>query len=134
MDVQINYKNGVQFSAICRGHEILGDQPLDNGGQDGGMTPPEWFLAALGSCVGFYALKYLEARKFDPSQLSIRVTADKVTEPARLDHILIQINPGLELEARHLQGLVKAADACILHNTLTNPPIMTTEIINLSPT
>lgn len=134
MDVQINYKYGVQFSASARGHEILGDQPVDNEGQDTGMTPPEWFLAALGSCVGFYALKYLEVRKFDPSHLSIRVTANKVSDPVRLDHILIQINPGLELEARHLQGLVKAADACILHNTLTNPPTMTTEIINLAPT
>ncbi len=66
--------------------------------------------------------------------MDVQINYKKFTDLVCLEQILIQINPGLELEARHLEGLVKAADACILHNTLTNPPIMTTEIINLAPT
>lgn len=66
--------------------------------------------------------------------MDVQINYKKVTDLVCLEQVLMQINPGLELEARHLQGLVKAADACILHNTLTNPPTMTTEIINFSPT
>jgi hypothetical protein len=29
------------------------DQPVENGGDDSAMTPPELFLASLGSCAAF---------------------------------------------------------------------------------
>jgi uncharacterized OsmC-like protein len=129
MDVQVTYQDGVQFHARCRGHEILSDQPLDNHGQDEGMTPPEWFLSSLGACVGFYAVKYLETRQLDTQGLAISVTADKTENPVRIDNILIQITTPTALDARHQKGLERAVDACIIHNTLTHPPTMTTEIL-----
>jgi putative redox protein len=91
MEVCVTYRDGVQFQAESRGHRILSDQPLDNHGRDQGMTPPEWFLASLGACVGFYAVKYLEARQLDPSGLEVVVTAEKVEHPARLDNIHIRV-------------------------------------------
>ncbi|MFQ4136098.1 OsmC family protein [Nodosilinea sp. PGN35] len=129
MDVQITYQNGVKFQASCRGHTIVSDQPLDSFGQDKGMTPPEWFLASLGACVGFYAVKYLEARHLNTSGLNISVTADKVTDPLRIDQIQIQVKTSAPIDPRHQKGLERAVDACIIHNTLTHPPTMTTEIV-----
>ncbi|MGQ9837544.1 MAG: OsmC family protein [Cyanobacteriota bacterium] len=128
MDVHITYQGGVKFQAESRGHRILSDQPLDDQGQDSGMTPPEWFLASLGACVGFYALKYLEARQLDPSRLEVVVTAEKVLHPTRLDNIRIQVKPGIPLDERQQKGLEKAVDTCIIHNTLTHSPTMITEI------
>lgn len=130
MDVNITYQDGAKFKATSRGHTLLSDQPLDNQGQDQGMTPPEWFLASLGACVGFYAVKYLETRQLDATGLEVAVTADKVTDPARLDHIRLQVKTGIPLEARHQKGLERAVDACIIHNTLTHSPTMTTEILS----
>ncbi len=130
MDVHVTYQDGVKFQASCRGHKILSDQPLDNDGQDEGMTPPEWFLASLGACVGFYAVKYLEARHLDATGLDISVTADKVTDPLRIDHIHIQVKTSVPIEPRHQKGLERAVDACIIHNTLTHSPTMTTEILS----
>ncbi len=130
MDVHVVYQDGVKFQASCRGHKILSDQPLDNAGQDVGMTPPEWFLASLGACVGFYAVKYLEVRHLNTSGLDIAVTADKVSDPLRIDHIHIQIKTLVPIEPRHQKGLERAVDACIIHNTLTHPPTMTTEILS----
>ncbi|MEN9206110.1 MAG: OsmC family protein [Thermostichales cyanobacterium BF4_bins_65] len=129
MDVRITYQRGVKFQAESRGHSILSDQPLDNQGQDEGMTPPEWFLASLGACVGFYAVKYLETRHLDPQGLEILVTADKATHPTRLDNIVIRVKPGIPLDEQQQKGLEKAVDACIIHNTLTHPPRLTTEIL-----
>ncbi|PSN12063.1 osmotically inducible protein OsmC [filamentous cyanobacterium CCT1] len=130
MDVLVTYQDGVKFQASCRGHNILSDQPLDSFGQNEGMTPPEWFLASLGACVGFYAVKYLEARHLNTSGLGVSVTADKVTDPLRIDHIHIQVKTLVPLELRHQKGLERAVDACIIHNTLTHPPTMTTEILS----
>jgi organic hydroperoxide reductase OsmC/OhrA len=32
--------------------QFSSDQPVENGGHDEGMTPPELLLASLGSCAG----------------------------------------------------------------------------------
>lgn len=130
MHVDVTYQGQVKFEATSRGHRILTDQPLENGGQDEGMTPPEWFLASLGSCVGFYAVKYLEARHLETTGLSISVTAQKTSgTPIYLDPIDIQIHVPIPLEQRHQQGLIKAADACLIHNTLTQHPTVVTHLM-----
>jgi hypothetical protein len=44
MEVKVTYRSGVQFEAEARGHRIICDQPADAGGEDAGMTPPEFLL------------------------------------------------------------------------------------------
>lgn len=129
MQVNVSHQEGLQFIASARSHQIVSDQPFSNGGCDRGMTPPEWMLAALGSCAGFYAVKYLEARHLDADHLTISVSAEKVDKPARLDSISIRITLPYELEPRHEKGLHKAVEACIIHNTLLNSPSISTEIL-----
>src|SRR5450759_4436989 len=78
MELTVNYLGDVQFEAETRGHKIVCDQPLDNGGADEGMTPPEFLLASLATCAGFYAVQYLNARKLPSEGLKVKVTAEKV--------------------------------------------------------
>lgn len=134
MQVTVNYTRNLQFEATSRGHVVVSDQPHDNGGDDAGMTPLELFLASLGSCVGFYAMKYCEARKLSHEGLMVEVSAQKTKDsPIRLDDIDIHLTLPQELEARHLKGLERAADSCIIHNTLLQPPKMTTRVSTVSP-
>ena len=46
MEVYVEYLRGVQFEIKARQHSLLSDQPVENGGQGGGVTPPELLLAA----------------------------------------------------------------------------------------
>ena len=114
--------DGVRFEAESRGHKAMCDQPAENGGEDAGMTPPEFLLAALGTCAGYYALQYLKARKLATAGLAIKVEAGKATQPARMDHfrILIEV-PGLGDE-RHREGVIRAAKNCLIHNTMLHAP------------
>jgi uncharacterized OsmC-like protein len=41
------------------GEVVLTDQPTTAGGEDAAMTPVELLVASLGSCVAFYAGRYL---------------------------------------------------------------------------
>lgn len=122
MQVKVQHKEHLRFEAMARGHRILSDQPLENKGEDLGMTPPEWFLASIGGCVGFYAIQYCQSRGLDATGLSVDVSAQKTTDlPFRLDDIQIQVNVPIALDAHHYQGLERAVDACLIHKTLTNP-------------
>jgi DNA-binding FrmR family transcriptional regulator len=53
--LNVTHQTGDQFQLQVRGHRLLCDQPLADGGTDQGPTPTELFVASLAACVGFYA-------------------------------------------------------------------------------
>ena len=120
MEVTVRHLFGTQFEASARGHRLLSDQPPGNSGTDLGMTPPELLLSALGTCAGYYAVEYLKARNLECQALSVRVTAEKLTQPARLGSLRMEVTtPGLD-PARQA-GVLRAVNACLIHNTLSHP-------------
>lgn len=122
METTITYRGGVQFEVDARGHKVICDQPLDNGGQNAGMSPPEFLLASLGTCAAFYAAQYLRTRSLPAEGLEVRVNATKAMGPARLGSFRIEIRvPGLEDE-KHKAGILRAAKSCLIHNTLLQAP------------
>lgn len=123
METTIEYLGGVKFEASARGHKLICDQPLDNGGADEGMTPPEFLLASLGTCAGFYAAQYLRTRSLPTDGLRVRVVAEKATGPARLGAFRIEVDaPGAAVEERHREGVLRAVKSCLVHNTLVHAP------------
>ena len=127
MEVNIQHLEGVKFEAEARGHKVLCDQPFENGGSDKGMTPPEFLLASLGTCAGFYAAQYLKVRSIPFESLNVRVNAEKTAGPARLAKFKIAVEvPGLE--PQHEPGILRAVKACLIHNTLQHPPTIETHV------
>lgn len=122
MEATVRYLDGVKFEVAVRGHRVLCDQPVENKGGDAGMSPPEFLLASLGTCAGYYALEYLRTRSLSVEGLSVNVKAEKALGPARLASFRIEIHvPGLTDE-RHRAGVLRAAKTCLIHNTLMAPP------------
>jgi uncharacterized OsmC-like protein len=125
MEIRIQHLEGVKFAAIARGHRILCDQPPANGGADSGMTPPEFLLASLGTCAGFYAAQYLKNHGLSQDGLEVAVHADKAPAPARLGSFRVEVySPGLGPE--HEAGILRAVNACLIKNTLAHPPAIET--------
>ncbi len=122
MEVLIEHLGSVQFRIQARQHEINSDQPPENGGFDEGMTPPELFLASLGACAGFYAAQYLKKRKMAIEGTCIRVSAEKLLNPARLDNFRIEVEVPLEIDGANRKGVEDAVHHCLIHNTLLSPP------------
>ena len=122
MEVTVEHLGAVQFEIKARQHTISCDQPAENGGYDEGMTPPELLLASLGSCAGFYAAQYLRKHKLAEEGTRVRVTADQVKDPARVDNFRIEIETPIELTEQHRAGVERAVHHCLIHNTLLQPP------------
>jgi len=121
MEVTAEFAGGLKFEVLTRGHRVLCDQPRDNGGEDAGLTPPEFLLASLATCAGYYAAQYLKTRQLPADGLKVRVTAEKAKQPARLSAFRIEVTaPGLN--ERHQEGVLRAAKACLIHNTLLAQP------------
>ena len=128
MEVLVEHLGAVQFEIKARQHKIVCDQPSENGGFDEGMTPPELLLASLGSCAGFYAALYLKKHKLTMEGTKIRVTADKLKEPARMDDFRIEVEVPSHLSEQHRKGVEEAIGHCLVHNTLVHPPQITLQV------
>jgi putative redox protein len=128
MEVTVDHLGAVQFEIHARQHTISCDQPLESGGYDEGMTPPELLLASLGSCAGFYAAQYLRKYNLATEGTRVRVTAEKVKDPARVENFRIEVETPVELSEQHRAGVERAVHHCLIHNTLMHPPHMTIEI------
>jgi uncharacterized OsmC-like protein len=127
-EVLVDHLGEVQFEAKARNHTILCDQPLENGGFDEGMTPPEFLLASLGTCAGYYAVQYMKARHLPMEGLRIRTTAGKAKAPARLTDFRVEVECPHGLDERHREGILRAVHACLIHNTLLHPPRIDVEV------
>ncbi|HUK46174.1 MAG TPA: OsmC family protein [Terriglobales bacterium] len=121
MEVTVEHLGAVQFEIKARQHSIACDQPTENGGYDEGMTPPELMLASLASCAAFYAAQYLRKHKLATEGTSVRVTAAKLKDPARLGDFHIQVESPVELDEKHRYGIEEAVHHCLIHNTLLHP-------------
>jgi uncharacterized OsmC-like protein len=132
MDITVEHDTGLHFVASTRGHRVESDQPQAMGGSDRGMTPPELLLASLGTCAGYYAAEYLRVRKLSLDGLSVRVTAEKASQPARLSAFCIEVDAPGARDERQKEGLVSTVKKCLIHNTLLNPPEITVGLSTLS--
>jgi uncharacterized OsmC-like protein len=118
----------LQFEIKARQHTIVSDQPLESGGFDEGMTPPELLLASLGSCAAFYAAQYLRKHQLATEGTIVRVTAEKAKYPARLDNFRIALDIPCELRPSDLEGIEQSVQHCLIHNTLLHTPTISIEI------
>jgi putative redox protein len=110
-------------------HVLLGDEPLEAGGQDGGPNPYEFLLAALGCCKAITLRMYAERKGWALQKVHVSLSHAKVPaedavngagEPRLIDRIEIEIGLSGELAEDQRQTLLAMAEKCPVHRTLTS--------------
>jgi uncharacterized OsmC-like protein len=116
--ITTHYKGDMLFGTKLGNHEILSDVPGDWGGKNRGPTPPEFFVASLGSCVAALVANYCEQSGLDTTDLSVDVSFDKVDDPTRLVNLQVQVNlPHADVKGRE-KALLRVAEHCPVHETI----------------
>ena len=136
MEVKVQHIGAVQFEITSRNHTIISDQPVDAGGFDEGMTPPEFLLASLGSCAAYYAVDYLKRSNLLVEGTKVVVKAEKIKgvtprvpyRGARMDNFTIEVEVPRELTEQQRKGVEDAVHRCLVHNTLITPPKVELEV------
>jgi putative redox protein len=128
MEVTVEHLGAVQFEIRAREHVVVCDQARENGGFDEGMTPPELLLASLGSCAAYYAAEYLRKKQLASEGTRVRISAEKVKNPARMENFQIVIDAPVALTDRQRAEMEEAVHRCLIHNTLLHPPRIAIEI------
>jgi len=121
--MQVRYERGDRLSIAIRGHEVVVDQPLDDGGADTGPTPTELWVAGLASCVLFYAERFFRRHDVAPDDLGVIVRWAMAEErPARVATIDVRVELPVGFPEELRPRLQAVIERCTVHNSMTRPP------------
>lgn len=116
--ISTHHRGDMLFSTQLGKHNVLIDVPPSMGGSDRGPTPPEFFVASLGSCVAALVANYCNNAGIDTEGLSVDVTFDKVEDPARLTNVEVLIHlPNGDVNGRE-RAVLRVAERCPVHETI----------------
>ena len=104
-----------------RGHTLIADQPIEDGGGDTAPTPTEIFIASLAGCVAFYAERYLRRHGLSTEGLRVACAYEWAEGPHRVGAIDVSVEAP-SLTADKLEAFERVIDHCTVHNTLRMPP------------
>jgi putative redox protein len=104
-----------------RNHVLFTDQPLEDGGEDTGPTPTELFIAGLGSCVAFYAERFMVRHGLTTDGLRVSCRYRWAESPHRVGEIDLEVEAPSVGEDRRA-AFARVVDHCTIHTTLVRPP------------
>ncbi len=124
------YRGDMNFETVLGTHRLLVDVPASMGGHDRAPTPPELFVASLGSCVAAFVASYCERTGLDDSDLSVDASYEKVENPTRLVNLKVTIKlPNAECGDR-VAAIQRVAEHCPVHETVASFSGVTFEILD----
>ncbi|MBI3811455.1 MAG: OsmC family protein [Nitrospirae bacterium] len=120
--MEITWIKGVQLDVKVRGHRILTDQPLEEGGTDEGMTPVEMLVASLGSCIGYFAVRFYQRHEFKTAGLRVAMEWGYAEQPHRIGSLTAHVHLPVKLDSTMRDRLQKVLDGCTIHNSIRIAP------------
>jgi ribosomal protein S12 methylthiotransferase accessory factor len=120
--MEITFPGGARVEAVHGGFRIATDQPVSHGGGGTAPSPFDLFLASIGTCAGFYALRFCQQRGLDTLGLSLRVTPREDPKVKRVVRIEIDIALPIRFPEKYREAIVRAVEQCTVKRHLLEPP------------
>jgi ribosomal protein S12 methylthiotransferase accessory factor len=122
MIMEMSFPQGFVVAADFRGHSVRSDQPEKIGGENSAPAPFDLFLASIGTCAGYYVLRFCRQRDVDTTGLTLTLESVQDSETARVTRLLITIGPPPGFPEKYYRALVRAVDQCAVKRALATPP------------
>ena len=122
MEMHVRFPQGLSVEASFDGFQVLTDQPTALGGAGAAPSPFDLFLASIGTCAGYYALRFCQARGLPTDDLVLRLKADRDPETKSYPSIAITIDLPPEFPEKYRAAIVNATQSCSVKKHLVEPP------------
>lgn len=109
-------------------HDIIGDEPTDSGGTDLGFSPSEFLCSALAACTVMTLRMYADRKSWLLQEAKVDVSFTR--NAAKTESTMIRkIELVGSLTDEQRDRLLGIANRCNIHNTLTAPINISTELL-----
>ncbi len=122
MQMHIHFPGGLAVNAALNDHTIPTDQAVDHGGLGAAPEPFDLFLASLGTCAGFYALRFCRERGIDTGGLGLTLSTVPDLERKRLREIRLELCLPEGFPEKYRAAVLRAVDQCAVKRHLIEPP------------
>jgi len=120
--MDITFPGGVKVNAAFKGFEVTTDQPEQNGGENTAPSPFDLFLASLGTCAGFFALRFCQQRNLPTEGMGLTLNIERNPETKRLDRVKIHLQLPEGFPEKYRSAIIRATDQCAVKKALLDPP------------
>ena len=120
--MKIEFPGGVRVDALQEGFRIRTDQPVSHGGDGTAPSPFDLFLASIGTCAGFYALRFLQERGLETDGLSLTLIPERDAEKKLVTRITVDVILPESFPEKYRDALVRAVGKCSVKRHLADPP------------
>jgi ribosomal protein S12 methylthiotransferase accessory factor len=120
--MEITFPGGVAVEAQHAGMTIRTDQPEKAGGGGTAPSPFDLFLASIGTCAGFYALRFCQERQLPTEGLGLTMSWERSPETKLIEKIRIEITLPAGFPEKYRSAIVRAADQCTVKKHLATAP------------
>jgi len=120
--MEITFPGGVAVEAHLEGTTIRTDQPEKHGGGGTAPAPFDLFLASIGTCAGYYALRFCQERHIPTDGLGLTMTWERSPETKLIVGIRIEMKLPPAFPEKYRTAIVRAADQCAVKKHLVEAP------------
>ena len=119
LTVSENGRGPYQQNVSAGRHTLVADEPQAMGGDDAGLAPFDFLLAALGSCTSITLRMYAQRKNLPLTHVSVALTHEKIDVDGRkVDRIERNITLIGELSVEQRERLLEIANKCPMYRTL----------------
>lgn len=123
-DFTVTLAGGRRAETTIRGHRVLTDQPLDNGGDDAAPTPYEFLLASVGTCVAVTLQGFAAKRGLPVEGLTVKqsMTYDDAGVLSAVD---LAVTLPADFPEKYREAALRAAGECSVKKAIGAGPAFT---------
>jgi uncharacterized OsmC-like protein len=122
MKLSVSYHDGTRYDIVSRSHRIVTDQPVEDGGQDAGVSPVELFVGSVASCVAYFVGRLCARHGISHDGLRVEADWAMAENPHRVGRIDLAIHLSHPVEPDMKERLLKVAHGCTVHQSLAIAP------------
>ena len=125
--ISVTRQHDLKFSINVRQHEVDSDLSEKDGGRDQGPSPAELLAGSLGACIAMMVQGYCQRHAYE-GDVGVSLTIELADAPKRVGSIVVDVELPDTVPKDKLDVVRRIAQACPVHETLTNPPRLDIDI------
>lgn len=123
MEMIVDFPGGVRVDAHFGPFTVQTDQPPHTGGGAAiAPTPFALFLAALGTCAGFYVLSFCQRRGIATEGVRLVQQTETDADTGMVRIVRLNIELPADFPEQYHAAVIRAAEQCAVKKLLEHPP------------